>query len=129
MISEISCAERIFFEDEFPVIVVQLVELSYNVSRGDWLPALQIRPFWNSGGGFYLWREIDPRLGSRRQPQRILLGYSFLTLSKRPCCLNQEERVSVSLSNCLLTLLIPRSPPAAPEPIFSSLSVPPSVAG
>ena len=55
MISEISCAERIFFEDEFPVIVVQLVELSYNVSRGDWLPALQIRPFWNSGGGFYLW--------------------------------------------------------------------------
>ncbi len=67
MISEISCAERIFFEDEFPLIVVQLVELSYNVSRGDWLPALQTRPFWNSGGEFYLWREIDPRLVSQRQ--------------------------------------------------------------
>ena len=56
--------------------------------------------------------------------QRILLGYSFLTLSKRPCCLNQEERVSVSLSNCLLTLLISSSPPEAPEPTFSSLRVP-----
>ncbi len=67
MISEISCAERIFFEDEFPVIVVQLVELSYNVSREDWLPALQIRPFRNSAGEFYLCREIDPKLGSQRQ--------------------------------------------------------------
>src|SRR5438093_1011839 len=33
--------------------------------------------------------------------------YSFLTLSKNPCCLNHAESVSVNWSNCLLTFLIP----------------------
>jgi len=55
--------------------------------------------------------------------------YSFLTLSKNPCCLNHAESVSVNWSNCLLTFLIPRSPPAAPEPTLINLRVPPSVAG
>ena len=35
MVPEIGCAERILFESEFPIIVVQLVELSYDITRRD----------------------------------------------------------------------------------------------
>jgi len=35
MVPEIGCAERIFFEDEFPVIVVQLAKLRYVITRRD----------------------------------------------------------------------------------------------
>jgi len=31
VVPEIGCAERIFFEDEFPIVVVQLVKLSYDI--------------------------------------------------------------------------------------------------
>ena len=43
--------------------------------------------------------------------------------------MNQEESVSVNLSNCLFALRIPKSPPEAPDPALISLSVPPLVAG
>ena len=64
MVSKVGCAERLFSEDEFPVIVVQLVKLSYNMSRRDSFPALHICPIGDSDLEFYLWAEIDPRAGS-----------------------------------------------------------------
>ena len=35
MVPEIGCVERILFEDKFPIIVVQLVKLSYDITRRD----------------------------------------------------------------------------------------------